>query len=392
METLVARFDVVQDRLLEIYERGSTTIDGQIDHWDLVRQENVLLYYARKNGIGQIGIQKVPPLASSEQKAKHAILMGMVLRSLKASSYGQEPWTLIDTSYELYMTPPQYTFKKGGKTVEVWFDNQVHNAMPYTLWSSIYYQDSNDMWHKTRGHVSVDGLYYIDWEGTHIYYVRFAEQAKHYGQTGEWQVRTDSQIFSTSVASTSLRAVDQRPARSAETTCTRASPCKRPSRRASPRHRRTPSTGTTTTESDSSTDRVRRRGRKGKHRSTRSRWGSGSSPVSPASVGERHRLADKHYTSRLARLQEEARDPPILIIKGSANTTKCWRYRVKQNHRSLFHCISTAFFWVGDTGNDRLGCSRVMVAFKDNKQRQKFLDTVKLPKGTEWSFGNLDSL
>lgn len=393
METLVARFDAVQDRLLEIYERGSTDIDGQIEHWDLVRQEHVLLYYARKNGINHIGIQKVPPLASSEQKAKQAILMTMVLRSLKASTYGQEPWTLINTSYELYMTPPVYTLKKGGKTVEVWFDNQPQNAMPYTSWSTIYYQDSNDIWHKTRGHVSVDGLYYIDWEGTHIYYMRFADEAKRYGETGQWQVRTESEILYNSVTSTTVRTLDQRPAGPAETTRSRASPSKRPSRRSSPRHRRTPSTCTTTaTESDSSTDGVRRGRRQRKHRSNRSRWGSGSSPVPPAAVGEGHRLADKHYKTRLGRLQAEARDPPIIIIKGSANTTKCWRYRVKQNYRKLYYCISTAFSWVGDTGSDRLGCARLLVAFVDNKQRQKFLETVKLPKGTEYALGSLDSL
>nr|CAD1807683.1 E2 protein [human papillomavirus 101] len=393
METLVDRFDAVQDRLLGIYEAGRTDIDGQIVHWDLVRQEYVLLHYARKNGISTLGIQKVPSLATSESKAKQAILMGIVLKSLKDSAFGNEQWTLTDTSYELFMTPPSHTFKKQGKTIEVWYGNNEDNAVPYTLWNAIYYQDAQDNWYKARGQVSAEGLYYIDWEGNKHFYVRFADEATQFDAAKQWQVRTESEIISNFVTSTPPRS-DPRPTGSSAITYATSRHDTRRTRRSTKRPQPSPSpSATSATESDTSGhDTRRRRIQQRKHKSQRPRWGSESPIQSPSSVGQGHRLSHRHYRSRLARLQEEARDPPVILIKGPANTTKCWRYRMKQNYRALFESISTAFSWVGDRGSDRVGCSRVLVAFRNDSQREKFLHTVKLPKGTQFSFGNLESL
>nr|AVY53534.1 E2 [Human papillomavirus type 214]QIV66771.1 E2 [Gammapapillomavirus 6]CAD1814235.1 E2 [Human papillomavirus type 214] len=388
MENLVERFDAVQDKLLSLYEAGHMDLESQILHWDLERQENVLLHFARKQGIQNIGMQRVPPLAATEQKAKTAIYMGLVLRSLKKSSYSQESWTLTETSNELFMTAPQNTFKKGGKTIEVLYDNEETKAMPYTLWTAIYYQDADDMWHKTQGQVDVKGLFYVDITGSKTYYEDFAKDAKKYGETGQWQVKTGNDtLFGPSIASTSEDNVD-----GWQTIATPDTGGPR-RRRGRPRRRTHSATTSATSETDtSSEDRRQRRGRHGKRRSKRLRWGSESSARTPSPVGQGHRSPNKHYPTRLARLQAEAGDPPVLLVKGPANTTKCWRYRVKLRHRDLFLCISTAFSWVGETGCDRVGCARVLVGFVNETQRERFITTVRLPKGCTYAFGNIDSL
>lgn len=79
------------------------------------------------------------------------------------------------------------------------------------------------------------------------------------------------------------------------------------------------------------------------------------------------------------------------MLKGPANTLKCYRHRLKSKHQSLFVSITTVFSWVGD-GIQRLGQPRMLIAFSSSTERHHFLKTVILPKGTSYSFGNLDSL
>ncbi|AAZ39487.1 E2 protein [human papillomavirus 103] len=390
METLVERFDAVQEKLLGLYEAGRSDLESQIQHWDLVRQEHVLLNYARRQGIQTLGLQKVPPLAASESKAKTAIMMQLVLKSLKKSQYGQEPWTLTDTSHELFTTAPENTFKKGGVTVEVLFDNEEEKAMPYTLWRLIYYQDADELWHKTHGQVDADGLYFIDMVKQKHYYVHFTKEAVKYGQKGMWQVRTGTDVLfgPSSIASTSTGA-EQGDTTAQVTRSARKGKRRRHSRR------QTPSTTSTTTETDSEDSASEYRRRKRRHRErkrSKHRWdtGSESSTDTAAAVGSRHRSPDRNYPSRLARLQAEAWDPPILLVKGPSNTLKCWRYRCRIKYRGLFQCISTAFTWVADAG-PQLGNARIIVGFTNTSQREKFIQTVKLPKGTSSALGNLDS-
>ena len=88
MDNLSERFNVLQENLMDIYESGQEDIETQIKHWQLLRQEQVLFYYARKNGVMRVGYQPVPPLATSEAKAKDAIGMVLLLQSLQKSPYG----------------------------------------------------------------------------------------------------------------------------------------------------------------------------------------------------------------------------------------------------------------------------------------------------------------
>ena len=53
--------------------------------------------------------------------------------------------------------------------------------------------------------------------------------------------------------------------------------------------------------------------------------------------------------------------------------------------------ISTGFSWVGCEGT-KIGRQRMIVAFSNDGERQKFMSTVKIPKGMDVSFGSFESL
>ena len=150
------------------------------------------------------------------------------------------------------------------------------------------------------------------------------------------------------------------------------------------------------TDGEGSPPQLRRRLRRGgeqRKQTTdrrRGRRGEPSYPT-PEEVGSRHRRPEGTYHSRLRQLQEDARDPPVLIVRGSANTLKCWKNRCRQKHQRLFLMLSTVFSWVAK-GPERIGHHRMLVAFTNSRQRQEFLTHVKIPKGTSFAFGNLFGL
>lgn len=175
-QQLKERLDAVQERILRHYESNSKDLADHIDYWKSEREEAVLLFYSRHLGIPRIGMQPIPSLSISEGRAKSAIEMQLILETLYQSPYGEEEWTLQDVSKEKYLAKPEHTFKKGGIQVEVKFGTGPVDYLPYVLWDSVYYQDDNDIWHKTRGEVDYNGLYYVE-SGTKIYYEDFAKDA-----------------------------------------------------------------------------------------------------------------------------------------------------------------------------------------------------------------------
>ncbi|AEP82737.1 E2 [Canis familiaris papillomavirus 9] len=187
MENLRKRLDVIQEELLTIYEEGSEVLADQVKHWNLMRKENVILHFAKKAGIIRLGLQPVPALRVSAQRAKDAIEMQLVLQTLLESPFAAERWNLQDTSRETWTAEPSNCFKKGPMLVEVYFDGDRDNSMHYTLWQYVYYTDMTDQWQKTKCHVSGEGLWF--WENGHQrFYVRFADEAKKYGTRGQWDV------------------------------------------------------------------------------------------------------------------------------------------------------------------------------------------------------------
>nr|AYA93513.1 MAG: E2 protein [Human papillomavirus] len=451
METLSDRFNVLQETLMELYEAGREDLQSQITHWQTLRQEQVLLYFARKHGVMRLGYQPVPPLATSESKAKDAIGMVLMLQSLQKSPFGQEPWTLVQTSLETVRSPPAQCFKKGPQNIEVWFDGDPENIMSYTVWKFIYYQTVTDTWEKVEGQVDYFGAYYF--EGTvKTYYINFETDAARYSKTGRWEVHVNKDIVFAPVTSSSppsgdggeasINTVsgsrspnhtrpasplpsDQRPLTTAPRRYKRkaSSPTstrkkrQREREKTSSRRSRSTSRGRTQTtrggdrrrgrsfsiDSISSTDGRRGRGggrgpttrsqsRSQSHSRSRSRSRGVASTggVSPGEVGKRVRSVGRDYHGRLERLLAEAKDPPVILLRGEANVLKCYRYRARKKHRGLVKFYSTTWSWVGEDSCDRVGRARMLLAFSTYKHRQQFIDTMKLPPKVDWSLGSLD--
>ena len=447
MDTLSERFNALQENLMDIYESGRDDIETQIMHWQYLRQEQVLFYFARKHGVMRLGYQPVPPLATSEAKAKDAIGMVILLQSLQKSPFGKESWTLTQTSLETVRSPPANCFKKGPQNIEVMFDNDPENLMVYTAWSYIYYQTLDDTWNKVEGKIDYHGAYYL--EGTlKVYYIQFESDAARYGKSGIWEVHVNEDTIFAPVTSsspaagegtaTSINPASQSPANGQPTaTATSVSTRKRtPPRTESRRYKRKASSPTTTTtrrqkrqgqrEEDAtrSTSRGRqeisrggdqRRRRRSRETSTSPTRGRGSrrgpttrsqsrslsrsrsrsssrGGISPADVGSSVRSVGRHHTGRLERLLEEARDPPVIVLRGDANKLKCFRFRAKKKYQELVKYYSTTWSWVGGTTNDRIGRSRMLLAFSSNTERELFINIMKLPPGVDWSLGSLDDL
>lgn len=201
MEKLSSRLDAVQEELLTLYETGSNTLQSQIKHWSLIRQENVLQHFARRQGITRLGMQAIPHLNVSQEKAKQAIEMMLHLTELQNSPYADEDWTLSNTSREAYLAPPANCFKKGAMQVTVWFDGDKDNACQHTAWKYVYYQDG-DSWTKTEGGCDYHGLFYRE-DGYKRYYHTFIEDADRYGTTGIYEVEFGNEVISPPIVTSS---------------------------------------------------------------------------------------------------------------------------------------------------------------------------------------------
>lgn len=178
---------------MSIYEEGDDTITTQLNHWKLLRREQVLLHAARQHGLNRVGLQVVPPLQITQANARNAIEMHLLLQSLAMSPFARERWTLSDTSREMYTAPPSGTFKKEGQTVEVVFDGEKDNAMQYQKWTRVYYTDERGCWQRVTSHCDLTGIYFDRGNGRE-YYVHFNKEAKKYSTTGTWEVHDGPNI------------------------------------------------------------------------------------------------------------------------------------------------------------------------------------------------------
>lgn len=374
-------FDAQQERQLNLIEAAGTTLDAQIDYWNTNRRIALLQYYSRKEGHRALGPQPLPALQVSEYNGKTAIKMLLLLRSLKESPFSQEQWTLADTSAELTLqTPPKDCFKKKPYLVQVLYDNNADNTVVYTNWSNIYYQDVNNDWYKSVGEVDINGLYYDQYDGERVYFKVFATDAETYGQTGQWTVKYKNIVLSSVVTSSTSNRDSPERVRGPAHHPTASSQSPGTGRR---KRHLSEEEGPSSTTTEERGRRVRgRRRREQREHSPR----TGTAP-SPEEVGTGHRSVRTPGLSRLERLQREARDPSILLITGGANSLKCWRYRVKKQHRHMYQEISSVFKWL-----EHVSQHKMIVAFDSHHDRNVFLHTVTLPKGSTWSLGHLDSL
>lgn len=399
-ERLTDRLESLQEQILNLYEGDSKNLRDHILLWHLTRQENALLFAARQKNVHKIGLQVVPPTRTSRVKAEQAIMMELVLESLAKTNYGNEPWTLQETSLETYLGQPHHTLKKEPRFVDIQYDDSPDNATREVAWKWVYYQDADTgMWHKVMGDlIDSDGVYYEEVDGVRVYYIMFKDLLKKYGtvRTTMFTVKYGVKKINIAVASSHGRpatpvqpadAPDQPEAVPATRAKSPAQKKRTPPRdhspaakRAKPAQPRTPPTV--------SAGR-RRRGRTpaaGRRRKQRKRGGSEpssgpdkSTPLPPAAgeVGRVHTSVPATTTGRLRRLLLEARDPPLIVIKGPPNSVKCFRFRCNQHHRKAYDRVSTTWSWTNERGK---GTAHVMFSFKSVQQRQHFVDTVKIPK------------
>lgn len=380
--------------MINLYEEAPTDLTSQIKHYDLLRKQYVFEYYCRKEGYMQLGLHHLPPLKVSEYHAKQAIEMGLILRSLAKSEYAKESWSLQETSADLFKSPPRNCFKKGGYDVEVWFDKKPENVFPYTNWKWIYYQDEQEVWHKVPGRTDYNGLYFDEQNGDRTYFLLFERDATRYGNTGEWIVNVQNEQYSlpsnsaarrsTSGLSESSSSINNEQPTTSRDTATQAP------------HRR----GEAQTEAQSAGSPIRRttgrrRRREGKQTPTKRRRRGGATTTTthsptPGEVGESHRSVERSGLTRLERLQKEARDPFLILVRGPPNRLKCWRYRCNSNCDLSFQCISTVFRWVTDDVNGNEG--RMLIAFPTRETRDAFAQATHFPKDTSLSFGSIDAL
>lgn len=370
-------------------------------------------------------MQPTPPMAVSEANGKEAIEMTLLISSLMQSPFANESWTLQDTSKELVLHAlPKGTFKKLPYTIEVWFDNDASNAYEYVNYQLLYVRDENDLWYKTEGRTDYNGLYYIDYNGDHTYFKLFTDEAGLYGSTGVWTVRYNNHVISPPASSSrppagssgsviiinsddedpeSSESADaslgqetgltetqqsteeeQRPSRS--TPRSEASP--RVQRERRPREQGEPGSPPVKRAKADSTGGERRRGARGGGTGTGGGSARGSAPTA-AEVGKGHQTVPRRGLDRLRRLQEEARDPPIIIVQGPANSLKCWRNRWSKKSKH-FEGVTSVFRWISHCHNS---CdSRMLISFKSETQRTQFLTFEHIPRHCSYSFGSLNAL
>ncbi|QYI89531.1 E2 early protein [Bos taurus papillomavirus 34] len=409
MENLEARFDAVQEALLQIYETDSYTLEVCIAYWALVRKEHALYYHARKQGKTRLGLYPVPPARVSEQKAKDAIKISLYLESLQKSEFANVGWSLVDTSLESFLAPPDHTFKKRGKSVTVIYDADANNSMVYTMWTEIYGMDENDKWYRSHSEVDYDGIFFWDAQGNKIYYVNFHDDAALYSKLGRWEVHFEQTVLSPPVTSSIPGPGRGRHGAQTGEHASRQSPVL-PPRQSSvgntgdPRGRRQRSQSPARSRSRSrSPARNSHTGRRTPELSGPGGGGRGSGggrqpqdfgrqpPPSPEEVGTRLGRTERKASSRLARLIEDAYDPPVLLLQGPQNTLKCYRRRATHSYPHKFLCMSTSWTWASKTSSMKSG-HRMLIAFANKEQRDLFVGSVRLPKGVTAVKGSLDGL
>nr|AEI61561.1 early protein E2 [human papillomavirus 52] len=356
MESIPARLNAVQEKILDLYEADSNDLNAQIEHWKLTRMECVLFYKAKELGITHIGHQVVPPMAVSKAKACQAIELQLALEALNKTQYSTDGWTLQQTSLEMWRAEPQKYFKKHGYTITVQYDNDKNNTMDYTNWKEIYLLGECECT-IVEGQVDYYGLYY--WcDGEKTYFVKFSNDAKQYSVTGVWEVHVGGQVI---VCPASVSSNEVSTTETAVHLCTETSKTSALSVGAKDTHLQPPQKRRRPDVTDS---------RNTKYPNNPLR---GQQSVDSTTRG----LVTATECTNKGRVAHTTCTAPIIHLKGDPNSLKCLRYRVK-THKSLYVQISSTWHWTSnECTNNKLGI--VTITYSDEAQRQQFLKTVKIP-------------
>lgn len=433
MDKLISRLDLLQEEILNHYENDSKDLEAHIRHWTAVRQDYVTQFYARSKGLCSVGMHPILPMSICQEKAKEAIGMVLTLTSLQNSAYAAEPWTLTETSQEMWRAPPEHTFKKNGSTVKVFFDGNKDNEMQYTNWDKIYYETA-DGWTVSSGIVDHRGIYYLH-DTVKKYFVDFSKEAEKYSQTNEWEVVYQNVTYSPVdfVSSTTppdgecdrecQHLLGQREGESEgnrdsapitsfdlgfslSSGCLRAGAARRRQRqtnnlslpvptsaspRAWPRRRRGGGgRGRRAPAAAEEIEEVGERGQEGEENRQRAERPR-EDPRIPPELQEQRQIGRERRNRRPAAHipAQQNSDYPLLFLHGPQNSLKCCRYRLLRNYSDLFLNISKCWCWVlGEKANE----GRVAVAFNSTSQRQRFMQQVPLPQGITYTWGRISGL
>lgn len=366
METLSQRLDACQNKILDCYEKDSKCIIDHINYWKAVRHEYVLYYKARENNINVLNHQMVPSLQVCKAKACSAIELQIALEAISNTIYKNEEWTLRDTCDELWRTEPKNCFKKEGQHIEVWFDGNKNNCMEYVVWKFIYYNGECG-WCKVTSGVDYRGIYYMH-DGHKTYYTDFEQEAKKYGCTNIWEVHmeTESIYCPDSVSSTCRYNVPP-----VETVNEYNN------------HRTTTTASTFVGAQDAAVSH-----RPGK-RPRASESEPDSSRESYAHCVTTDTDISNNANSRSPRINTQShcgdKTTPVIHLKGEANRLKCCRYRF-QKYKTLFTDVTTTYHW---TSTDNKDSSIITILYKDETQRDTFLNVVKIPPSVQVILGQM---
>ncbi|ABV80247.1 E2 [Ursus maritimus papillomavirus 1] len=431
-QSLSSRLGALQDQMMDIYEKGGRGLEVPLMYWALQRKEHALLYLARQNGYDKLGLQPVPALAVSKAKATQAISMHLLLCSLQDSEYGQEPWSLSDTSVELYESKPQKTFKKHGATVRVHYDNSAENAMEYVCWGKVYSWDfCSSKWTCCTCGVDERGVY-VNKKDKKQYYENFEKDSVTYGKTGTWTVQFKNKTFCCSTSSS----VGEPVPTASHDAPDGGAPCdpNSPQKAKAPFSGKRKHNGPSVHGSEASGPLLGGQGERGpspkRHkpasdgeRTLRQPTHAAHPTGTPVSLHvqqqqQQHQqqqlqqqqlqqLQQQQLQQQQQRRPQEAedrhqpradlprRDPlhpastpvPVIVLSGSPNQLKCYRYRLNKKHKCLIKFVSTTWYWTNEGGQGEKAMITLM--FYSEACKNTFLNSVVLPKGVTSTGGFL---
>lgn len=404
MEKLLARLGSIEEKILDLYEKDSKKLSDHIELWTLIRREHALWHVLRQEGYSRVGGRVVPSLAASESQAKFAIEMTLTLESLQKSQYGQEEWTLAETSRERFLSEPSRTFKKMGSHLTIMFDDDPNNLTEVVVWKWVYHLTDNNSWHKARGGHDDIGVYYEDVQGNKVYFISFAEEATNFSETGTYEVTLGSALERVHDEPDSLTG------RSSPQPNTRIRSRSSP-RKKVPRHSSSstsgqgfqkdphPETGEITPrqrggrpqqQGKHNTPTRRRRVLRGSRTSTPVHPGARRSPrKSPESTPGRHRAGSGSLQKKG---EASHKGYHLVCLRGPANSLRCTRYKLRKKYQSLIHYMGTSFTWTETSGASKCGSARCLIAFKTLEDREHFMKVVVKPKNIGMCRGYLDQL
>lgn len=391
----ISRLTSYIEKEMDLIELDSHQLSDHVTYWETVRKQETLKYAAREQGLHRLGMHVVPPCSVSATRAKQAIQMQILCSSLMQTRWANEPWTLADTSWERFTTPPKEFLKKQARVVEVIFDKDPSNRVWYTVWDACYYV-TDYCWVKTRCSADSTGCYYFDMSGDRVYYHYFEKDAQQFSRTGVWEVLTENCLISSSTHPGDVE-VDGIPPDLAVRGRRPGEP-QDPSTGVHSADRAQPSSpvcSTTSSHSDGeSRSGLRQRGYlspgrardSGLRPSRRGSSGSLSPGLADVPSGREEEVpVDSSDQARSAHSEEQlltAQQQPCLIVTGSVNQVKCFRHRCKSYHRRKY-CNATTTVQIVGQGKERKGKALMLLTYTSSEQRDIFMETVSIPRGMQ---------